>query len=88
MDMISTSSILAKLKSSSLSNSRVITDIVITRPDKGNVVAMLNRSDYNNKVLAILEDSSKFSTLAPQLTNTIGSERPFASWIVRKSVKW
>ena len=79
--MISTicSSILAKLKSSSLSNSRVIRDIVITRPDKGNVVAMLNRSDYNNKVLAILEDSLKFSTLAPQITNKMGSESSFVS---------
>ena len=32
---------------------------VITRPDKGNCVVILNRSDYMNKTLYILEGSSK-----------------------------
>ena len=38
-------------------------DIIITRPDKGNGIVILNRADYINKVLAILDDTSKFSQL-------------------------
>ena len=35
-------------------------DLVIIRPDKGNGVVLLNRSDYVSKVNTILSDSSKF----------------------------
>ena len=38
-------------------------DIIIIRPDKGNGIVILNRSDYINKVLDILDDSSKFLQL-------------------------
>lgn len=38
-------------------------DIVVTRPDKGNGIVILNRSDYINKVLSIIQDISKFKHL-------------------------
>ena len=34
--------------------------IVILKPDKGNGIVILNRADYNNKVMNILRDESKF----------------------------
>ena len=36
-------------------------DIVICKPDKGNAVVILDRSDYDRKVSAILSDVTKFS---------------------------
>ena len=38
-------------------------DIVIVKPDKGNGVVVLNRVDYNNGLLEILNDESKFKLL-------------------------
>ena len=38
-------------------------NIVISRPDKGNGVVILNRDDYICKVNSILDDSSKFTRL-------------------------
>ena len=38
-------------------------DIVIIRPNKGNEVVILNRSDYVNKVETLLTDRSKFKKL-------------------------
>ena len=35
-------------------------DLVIIRPDKGNGVVLLNRSDYVSKVETILHDVAKF----------------------------
>ena len=35
-------------------------DIIVTRPDKGSGVVILDRSDYIRKVELILEDTSKF----------------------------
>ena len=39
------------------------TNIVISKPDKGNGVVILNRSDYDKMILDILNDSSKFKKL-------------------------
>ena len=38
-------------------------DIVLTRPDKGTGVVILNRADYVSKMDAILEDTNKFLKL-------------------------
>ena len=42
---------------------RLKKDIVILKPDKGNGVVILNRTDYVNQVLGIINDTSKFKTL-------------------------
>ena len=34
--------------------------IIITRPDKGNGIVIMNKQDYHNKMFAILNDQSKF----------------------------
>ena len=46
-------SILKKLKNKK--------DIIITRPDKGNGVVIMNRSDYHHKILRIINDTTKFA---------------------------
>ena len=46
---------LAALKSLSVDKS-----IIISRPDKGNGVVLMDRSDYNDKMHTILSDTSKF----------------------------
>lgn len=38
-------------------------NIVITRPDKGKGIVILNKNDYYNKISSILSDSSKFKLL-------------------------
>ena len=43
-------------------------EIVISRPDKGSGVVVLDRTDYINKMLVILEDRSKFRQLGPAVT--------------------
>ena len=35
----------------------------ITKPDKGNGVVLMKKEDYHNKILAILNDTSKFSEI-------------------------
>ena len=40
-------------------------DILITKPDKGSGVVILNRFDYINKMETILSDTSKFEQLGP-----------------------
>jgi len=40
-------------------------EIVISRPDKGRATVILNRTDYNAKMLSILEDDAKFRRLGP-----------------------
>ena len=46
-------SILKKLKNKK--------DIIITRPDKGNGVVVMNRSDYHHQILRIINDTTKFA---------------------------
>ena len=38
-------------------------DTVITHPDKGNGVVIMNRKDYDKAMYDILEDNSKFKKL-------------------------
>ena len=38
-------------------------NIVVTKPDKGNGVVLIDRSDYVNKMLSILNDSTKFEKI-------------------------
>ena len=38
-------------------------EIVLLKPDKGNGVVVLNRSDYNKGILDIVSDSNKFTEL-------------------------
>ena len=44
-------------------------DILITKPDKGSGVILLNKSDYVDKVNKILDDQSKFKRLGPVSSN-------------------
>ena len=46
-----------------LRNLRKNKDIVITKPDKGNGVVILDRKLYNNAMEEIISDSSKFEKL-------------------------
>ena len=43
-------------------------DIVITKPDKGNGVVILDRKLYNNAIEGIISDTSKFEKLNEQPT--------------------
>ena len=42
--------------------------ILITRPDKGSIVVILNKNDYVTKMGNILNDASKFECLGPAAT--------------------
>ena len=44
-------------------------DIIITTPDKGSGVVLLNKSDYVNKMSEILKDQLKFKRLGPVSSN-------------------
>ena len=46
-----------------LQNLRKNKDIVITKPDKGNGVVILDRKLYNNAIQEIISDTSKFEKL-------------------------
>ena len=46
-------------------------NIVITRPDKGNGVVILNKSDYVDKMHTILDDRSKFQKVSKELFEVI-----------------
>ena len=46
-----------------LRNLRKNKDIVITKPDKGNGVVILDRNLYNNAIEEIISDTSKFDKL-------------------------
>ena len=37
--------------------------IVITKPDKGRGIVLLNRNDYNTKIQQILSDSETFESI-------------------------
>ena len=51
-----------------LRNLRKNKDIVITKPDKGNGVVILDRKLYNNAMEEIISDSSKFEKLNEDAT--------------------
>ena len=46
-----------------LQNLRKNKDIVITKPDKGNGVVILDQKLYNNAIEEIISDTSKFERL-------------------------
>ena len=43
-------------------------DIVMTRPDKGNGVVILNRKDYNDMMYELLSDTTKFKLIDKDVT--------------------
>ena len=44
-------------------------DIIVTKPDKGSGVVLLNKSDYVDKMNKILDDQSKFKRPGPASSN-------------------
>ena len=46
-----------------LQNLRKNKDIIITKPDKGKVVVILDRKLYDNPIQEIISDTSKFEKL-------------------------
>ena len=46
-------------------------NIIITKPDKGSGVVLLNKSDYIDKMNEILDDQSKFQRLDPVSSNGV-----------------
>ena len=61
----------------SLQNLRHLKDVIITKPDKGTGVVLLDKIDYVTKMAAILQDQSKFMALGPvaDYDNTAKTER-------------
>ena len=51
-----------------LQNLKKNRDIVITKPDKGNAVVILDRKVYNNGIEEIISETSKFEKLNKGLT--------------------
>ena len=37
--------------------------MIISKPDKGHAVVLMNRDDYNNKMIDILNDVTKFKKI-------------------------
>ena len=56
--------------------------ILITKPDKGAGVVILNKNDYNDKMKTILNDTIKFLDLGP-VTNKDNTAK-IESWIQRR----
>ena len=57
-------------------------DIVITKPDKGNWVVMLDRKFYDNAIQKIISDTSKFEKLNEDPTLNVNPHHNlfYASW--------
>ena len=47
-----------------LNDLRNDTSIIITKPDKGNGVVIVNRHDYLNKTKQLISDGTKFKLLS------------------------
>ena len=62
------------------------TDIVITKPDKGNGVVIMDRSDYNAKMLSILSQEDKFERIGEVEgnDNTLQRERALQAFLLRQ----
>ena len=62
---------------SNLRNLRHLNDIIITKPDKGTGVVLLDKKDYILKMKSILDDQSKFRVIGPvsEFENTAKNER-------------
>ena len=52
---------LSEMQRNALQSLRDDSSIVISKPDKGNGVVIMNKSDYHAKILYILDDKTKFS---------------------------
>ena len=52
---------LSEMQRNALQSLRDDSSIVISKPDKGNGVVIMNKSDYQAKMLHILDDKTKFS---------------------------
>ena len=69
-------------------------EIVITKPDKGSGVVILDRTDYVNKMANILDDPSTFSSLGPCSTmdNTPKNETKLRNFLLglskSKNISW
>jgi len=48
---------------------RMNEDIIITKPDKGSGVVILNKNEYNDKMMTILNDTTKFLDLGQVTSN-------------------
>ena len=68
-----------------ISDLRRNNDIVVTRPDKGNGVVLLDRKDYVDKMLSILSDESKFCRIGDAETSdsTMQHERALQAFLLR-----
>jgi len=44
-------------------------EIIITKPDKGSGVVILNKNKYNDQKMTILNDTTKFLDLGPATSN-------------------
>ena len=60
-------------------------DLIITRPDKGNGVVILRRSDYVEKMLSILSQEGKFCRIgdADKHDGTLQQERALQAFLLR-----
>ena len=52
-----------------LRNLKSLEDVIITKPDKGSGVVLMDKDDFISKMSAILNDSSKFRQLGPVATH-------------------
>ena len=60
-------------------------DLIITRPDKGNSVVILRRSDYVDKMHKILSQEDKFCKIgdADEHDGTLQQERALQAFLLR-----
>ena len=65
------------------------TELVITKPDKGNGVVLLNRCDYVQKMESILSDERKFRKIgnAAENDSTFQQERALQAFLLRARKK-
>ena len=61
---------------------RMNEEILITKPDKGAGIVILNKNDYNDKMKTILNDTTKFLDLGPVMNND--NTAKIESWIQRR----
>ena len=69
-----------------LQNVRENKDNVITKPDEGNGVVILDRKHYNNAIEKIISDTPKFEKLneAPTLKRQASLQRFLRKWKQKK----
>ena len=68
-----------------IKNLKKKSDVIITKPDKGNGVVLLKRSDYVEKMQAILSDKRKFQDIGETDVNdrTVQIERALQAFLLR-----